>query len=68
MDPITAITAVNAALSLVEALIPQLSAWLKSGDITIEQQQSVLARYNALKQAVSEGFSGPEWERSTKQP
>lgn len=66
MDPITIIAAVNAALALVETLIPQLSRLLQNGEITVEQQQAVLDRYNALKKAAEEGFSGPEWEPSTK--
>lgn len=60
------ITAINAAIGLLEVLIPQLAQLFKGGQITADQQQAVLDRINALRKSVNEGFSGPEWEQSTK--
>lgn len=67
MDPVTAVTLANAALALLEALIPQISKMVSAGEISTEDQQAVLDRYNAVKAAVEKGFTGPEWDLSTKQ-
>lgn len=66
MDPITIIALANAALGMVEALIPQVAALVKNGEISVEDQQKVLDRYNAVKAAAATGFSGPEWKQSTQ--
>lgn len=60
MDPITAIAAAEAAMKLVQALAPEIEAWAKKGQITVEQQLALRARYAALQEA--NHFSGPEWE------
>jgi hypothetical protein len=62
MDPITAIAAVSAALSLVESLIPKIAEWTKQGDISPEQQAELLAKYNSLRSRADGQFTGPEWE------
>jgi hypothetical protein len=65
MDPLTIIAMTNAALGLVEALMPAVSALFKNGQISVEEQQKLLDRYNAIKATVDAGFEGPEWKQST---
>jgi hypothetical protein len=65
MDPITTIAAVNAAITLAETLIPRVQELFRKGEITAEQQQEVLRRYNSLKAKADGQFSGPEWQEST---
>lgn len=67
MDPITIIALANAALGMVEALIPQVANLVKSGEISVEDQQKLLDRYNAIKAAAASGFDGPEWKQSTEE-
>lgn len=61
MNPITVIAAVNAGLALVEALLPLIRQMKLDGQISEQQQQELLARYNAMKIAADAQFSGPEW-------
>lgn len=61
MNPLLVINGVNAALALVEALLPTLQELKLAGQISAEQQQSVLDRYNSLKNRAEGQFSGPEW-------
>lgn len=53
---------VNTALDLVARLLPLIIARVKSGDVTVEEQQSLHDRYVALRQAGDEAFKGPEWD------
>ncbi len=62
MDPITIIAAANAAMSLMEALVPQIRNLVSRGEITVEQQQELLKKYNSLKTQADGQFTGPEWE------
>jgi polyhydroxyalkanoate synthesis regulator phasin len=62
MDPITIISIINASLTLVEQLTPQVKELFQKGDITAEQQKALLDRYNALKANIDAEFSGPEWQ------
>jgi hypothetical protein len=52
----------NAALSLLEALLPQIQQLVKSGDVSPAEQQAVHDRYQALRTAGDAAFQGPEWE------
>lgn len=66
MSPLVIIAAANAALSLVETLIPKIQEWVQTGEITADQQADLLARYNSLKNKADGQFSGPEWKLSTE--
>lgn len=57
------LAAANAALALLEIVIPKIAALVKSGQVTPEEQQTVLDRVHALKTDPSK-FTGPEWEPS----
>lgn len=66
MDPITIVALANAALGMVEALMPQVAALFKNGEISVEDQKALLDRYNAVKAATESGFTGEEWKQSTE--
>jgi hypothetical protein len=52
----------NAALTLVEELLPKLSELKANGEISAEQQAALLAKYNSLKARADGQFAGPEWQ------
>lgn len=52
----------NAALGLVELLIPRIKQLAQSGQISPEQQQAVRDKYNSLRKAGDAAFAGPEWQ------
>jgi hypothetical protein len=52
----------NAAMVLLEKLIPILSEKFKSGEISAGEQASVLARYTSLKNRAEGEFSGTHWK------
>lgn len=62
MDPITLISLASGAMSMVETLIPAIQKLAQSGEITKEQQQAVLEKYNALVSSGDAMFEGPEWQ------
>lgn len=66
MDPITIVTAASAALKLAEALLPQVQALYQRGQVTLKQQQDLMARYHALKTQAEGQFAGPEWAMAKK--
>lgn len=51
-----------AAIDLLQLLIPQIKAAVKTGDINTVDQQKVRDRYNALRASGDAAFTGPEWE------
>jgi hypothetical protein len=51
----------NAAISLLEQLLPAINGMVKSGQVTADEQAQLLARYQKFKDAGDEAFSGPEW-------
>jgi hypothetical protein len=62
MDPLTTLNAVNAGLALVDALLPELQKLQLNGQISVEQQQDMLSRYNSLKARADGQFKGREWQ------
>lgn len=52
----------NAAIALIEKLIPVIQARVKAGQVTPEQQQLLRDKYNSLVNAGDAAFSGPEWQ------
>ncbi|GEM_PF-2656918 len=62
MEPASLLAVINATLSLAEVLIPRLAELVKSGAVTPDEQNQVLARYQSLKAAAEKNFVGPEWD------
>lgn len=58
----------NAALALLQALLPSIQNAVKAGQITPEEQLKIRANYQAFRDAGDAAFVGPEWEQSTIQP
>jgi hypothetical protein len=56
------ITVLTGLISVLEIVIPKIAELVKSGEITPEQQQTLLDRKDALLEKLDEAFSGPEWE------
>lgn len=56
------VLAINAALTLIEELLPQAEALVQSGQITPAQQQTMLDKYNSLKAKADGQFSGSAWQ------
>ena len=59
MNPALILAAIDGAISLIEKLTPLVQHLFQKGDITIEQQQALMARMDALNEL--DLFSGPEW-------
>lgn len=64
MEPLEYIALANAALALIESLIPKIRELTLSGAVSVEEQQRLMDKANALVTAVQTGFTGPEWEQS----
>jgi hypothetical protein len=52
----------NAALSLVEQLIPVIADKVRKGEVPAADQQELLAKFDSLKAKRDGQFSGPEWQ------
>lgn len=61
MNPATIVALANGLLTLLERLLPDLQQAFKSGQITPEEQSTVRARFDALRQDAA--WTGPEWEK-----
>jgi|GEM_PF-2748735 len=66
MDPLTAIAALNASITLTQTLLPVIAQMKNDGQITAEQQAELLAKYNSLRAQADGQFSGPQWQVSGK--
>lgn len=65
MDPLTAIALANAAIQVLQVLIPEIEKLANKGQVSVEQQQAVMDKYNTLRaQIIAGGFKGPEFEMS----
>jgi hypothetical protein len=64
MDPITIIALADAALALIQKAVPAIRDAFAGGEIPVEQQAAVRAKYDALRAAGGDAFSGPEYELS----
>jgi len=58
----------NAALALLEKLLPIIAERVKSGQVTPSQQTDLRKRYTALRAAGDAAFTGPEWEVEARSP
>jgi hypothetical protein len=56
------IAAANAIMLLLEKLIPIISEKFKRGEIPVEEQASVLTRYESLKNRANGEFQGAHWK------
>ena len=52
---------VNAAITLIEKLIPVINNAVKDGQVTPEAQAELRDRYTALRTQADAAFTGPEW-------
>jgi hypothetical protein len=52
----------NAAMVLLEKLLPIIGEKFKAGEIPIEEQAAVLARYESLKNRANGEFAGAHWK------
>lgn len=64
METAAIIAALNGALSLSATLLPLIAQLKQSGQITPEQQDELLAKYNSLKTQADGQFAGPAWQAS----
>lgn len=55
------IIALNAALALAEKLIPLVDQAVKNGQVTVDAQAELRAKYDALRAKADAAFQGPEW-------
>ena len=62
MGPQEILTATNAAITLIEALLPSITALVQKGEITPAQQTALMAKYQSLKTKADGQFAGPEWQ------
>ena len=62
MNAIAILGAINAGLALIESLLPLLQQAVQAGEITVDQQSELLAKYVSLKNRADGQFSGPEWK------
>ena len=53
---------VNAALTLIEKLVPVINDAVKNGQVTPEAQAELRNRYTALRTQADTAFTGPEWQ------
>ncbi len=68
MTAAAGIALANALIAGLEILIPKLSEWFKSGEISVEEQQKTRDRYLALRSQGDGAFAGPEWEVIPDEP
>lgn len=64
MNPILIVGAVNGAISIVEQLMPLIHEYTQSGEITAEQQASLMARIDAIRSG--KFFETPQWSLPPK--
>ena len=62
MDPATIISLATVAIDLVEKLLPAIEQLRAKGEITPEQQQELMDRYQSLKARADGQFSGAHWK------
>lgn len=53
----------NAALALLELLLPKIQEGVKTGDVSVEDQAAVRSKYEALRAQGDAAFSGPGWQQ-----
>lgn len=51
----------NAALALLEVLLPKIQQLTNKGEISAEDQQALKDKYLSLKNRADGQFTGPEW-------
>jgi hypothetical protein len=54
----------NAALAVLEKLLPVIQGMAKRGEVSAESQMELQTRYQSLRNAGDAAFEGPEWQRS----
>lgn len=64
MNAALVVSAVNGALSIVEQLMPLIHEHTQRGEITAEQQASLMARIDSIRGGSF--FSSPQWQLPPK--
>lgn len=64
MNPALLVAIANGIIGLLETIAPQIAELVKKGEISVESQQALDARIQALRPSGG-GFAGPEWKPST---
>lgn len=62
MEPLEYIALANAAVSILETVVPKVQAAVSKGEITVDQQADLQKRIDALRPGGA-AFSGPEWQK-----
>lgn len=62
MEPLEYIALANAAISILETLVPKVQAAVSKGEITADQQAELHKRIDGLRPGGT-AFSGPEWQK-----
>lgn len=64
MGALEIIALADAAVVFLQKAIPAIRNQFNGGEVTTEQQAEVRRKYEALRAAGGEAFSGPEYELS----
>lgn len=62
-ETIATIAAVEAAISLVETLVPKVAAAFRKGEVTVEEQAALSARIDLIRSG--EAFKPSHWRPAT---
>lgn len=68
MPPSAIIALANALLAGLDVLVPKIQDLFKSGEISVEEQQSIRDKYLALRSQGDAAFTGPEWNVDPDKP
>lgn len=60
MTPLQILALANAAASVLGALLPQVTELVHRGEITVAQQNELLAKIATIRSG--HGFEGPGWQ------
>jgi hypothetical protein len=58
---IETILVINVLLALLEQLIPKIQGWVSQGNVTVEEQEAIRARYKKLTENMDTEFGGDHW-------
>jgi len=54
----------DAAIALLEKLLPIIESKVAAGQVSVQEQEKVRARFESLKARKAGEFSGPQWAKS----
>lgn len=56
---------ISGAIQILETVIPRIQAAVDKGEISTEQQSTLMAQVDAFRNPKGPAFGGPEWVPST---